>query len=61
MIGNIQIYSDFNGNIKPIKQDERKSSKRIDGVITSIMAHSRLKAKIAKPKRPKVNVGSIKY
>jgi phage terminase large subunit-like protein len=60
-VGNVQIYTDINGNIKPIKIDERKSSKRIDLVITSIMAHSRLTAKLKGPRRPKVNPADISY
>lgn len=32
------VYSDMNGNIKPVKPDRMKSSKRIDGVIAHIMA-----------------------
>jgi phage terminase large subunit-like protein len=36
-----EIYTDANGNIKPIKPDRLKSSKRIDGVIVAIMALAR--------------------
>jgi len=38
MISNTQIKADVNGNYKPLKDDVRKSAKRIDGVITAIMA-----------------------
>jgi len=38
----VTIYSDVNANIKPIKPDRMKSSKRIDGVIALIMAISRV-------------------
>ncbi len=38
---------DANGNIKPIKPDTNKTSKRIDGVITSIMANNRLEVALA--------------
>jgi phage terminase large subunit-like protein len=36
------IYSDVNGNIKVQKPDLMKSTKRIDGVIASIIALSRI-------------------
>jgi len=57
----VSIYQDFNGNIKPIKPDARKSTKRIDGVITSIMAYTRLLSSIAEKRRPKASPGSIRY
>ena len=41
------VKPDANGNIKPIKPDTNKTSKRIDGVITSIMANNRLEVAIA--------------
>ena len=41
------VKPDANGNIKPIKPDHNKSSKRIDGVITSIMANNRLAVAVA--------------
>lgn len=40
MIGNVVIKPDVNGNYKPLKEYS-SSSKRIDGVITSIMAFDR--------------------
>jgi phage terminase large subunit-like protein len=44
MVSNCAIYTDANGNIKP-KKDSRdnNSPKRIDGVVTSIMAYSRVR------------------
>lgn len=41
MINNAEIRPDANGNYKPMKPS-KSSTKRIDGVITSIMAHSLL-------------------
>ena len=41
------VKPDANGNIKPLKPDANKTSKRIDGVITSIMANNRLEAALA--------------
>jgi len=38
MVPNTEIKPDPNGNYKPLKSDIRKNTKRIDGVITSIMA-----------------------
>lgn len=44
MVSNCAIYTDANGNIKPRKDTrDNNSPKRIDGVVTSVMAHSRLK------------------
>ncbi|MCL2381323.1 MAG: terminase large subunit [Treponema sp.] len=42
MVSNTVIYTDANGNIKPRKEN-KSSGKRIDGVITSIMALDRMK------------------
>ncbi|TAH55194.1 MAG: terminase large subunit [Treponema sp.] len=41
MVGCAEIYTDANGNIKVQKPKANRDSKRIDGVITSIMAHER--------------------
>ena len=41
------VKPDVNGNIKPIKPDVNKTSNRIDGVITSIMANNRLEVALA--------------
>lgn len=43
MVSCCSIYVDPNGNIKPVKNNGPKSTDRIDGVITSIMAHGRIK------------------
>jgi phage terminase large subunit-like protein len=44
MVSNTARYKDPNENIKPVKDSSDPSSpKRIDGVITSIMAHCRTK------------------
>lgn len=43
MVSCATIKTDVNDNIKVIKPDSGKTSKRIDGVITSIMAYNRLK------------------
>lgn len=38
MINNVEIHPDVNGNYKPMKKS-RSNTQRIDGVISSIMAH----------------------
>jgi phage terminase large subunit-like protein len=43
MVTNVFIKPDVNGNYKPLKET-RSGTKRIDGVITSIMAFDRLNA-----------------
>jgi phage terminase large subunit-like protein len=45
MVSNAEIKPDVNGNFKPLK-DFKTSTKKIDGVITSIMAIDRCKANI---------------
>ena len=47
MVSCATVKPDANGNIKPIKPDVNKTSKRIDGVITSIMANNRLEVALA--------------
>lgn len=47
MVSCCVVKADANGNIKPIKPDANKQSKRIDGVITSIMANNRLEIALA--------------
>lgn len=47
MVSCATVKPDANGNIKPIKPDVSKTSKRIDGVITSIMANNRLEVALA--------------
>lgn len=37
----VSVKPDANGNIRPVKPDERKNSKRIDGVVAQIMALKR--------------------
>ena len=45
MVSNAKVKTDLDGNIKPIKDSaSTSSSKRIDCVITSLMAHGRIKA-----------------
>lgn len=41
MISCTEVKSDPSGNIKPVKPDRKKSGKRIDGVVTSIMSLDR--------------------
>ena len=44
MVSNCAVYRDPNDNIKPVKDaPEASSSKRIDGVITSVMCFGRMK------------------
>lgn len=38
MINNVEIHPDVNGNYKPMKKS-KASTQRIDGVVSSIMAH----------------------
>lgn len=49
MARNVEIASDPAGNIKPVKPDRRKSSKRIDGIVAAIMALGRYLATLAEP------------
>ena len=44
MVSNCDIYTDANGNIKPVKHGGKASPKHIDGVITSLMAMGRIKS-----------------
>lgn len=41
MVGCTEVRSDGHGNFIPIKPDRKKTSKRIDGVVASIMAYHR--------------------
>jgi phage terminase large subunit-like protein len=43
MVGNAVIKIDINGNYKPLKE-YKSSTKRIDGVVTSLMAIDRANA-----------------
>ena len=56
MVSCATVKPDANGNIKPIKPDTNKTSKRIDGVITSIMANNRLEIALADESKPPVSV-----
>lgn len=47
MVSCATVRTDANDNIKVVKPDASKSSKRIDGVITSIMAYNRLQIGIS--------------
>lgn len=51
MVSCASIKEDANGNIKVIKPEANKTSKRIDGVITSIMANNRLENALAEEAR----------
>ena len=46
----VTVASDPAGNIKPVKPDRLKSSKRIDGIVAAIMANGRLEMHRNKPK-----------
>lgn len=59
MVSCTTVKPDVNGNIKPIKPDTNKSSKRIDGVITSIMANNRLKIALADEAKAPVSVDDM--
>lgn len=49
MVDCCTVYADGNGNIRPIKPDRRKDSRRIDGVVASIMALDRAQAAMPAP------------
>ena len=55
------VKPDANGNIKPLKPDANKTSKRIDGVITSIMANNRLEVALADESRMDGNVDDFVF
>ena len=38
MAENVQVRSDDNGNIRPVKPDHQSSAKRIDGIVAAVMA-----------------------
>ena len=44
MMSNTEVKTDPAGNIKPVKPDRQKSSKRIDGIVAGLMAVARLTA-----------------
>ena len=48
MIDCTTVKADANGNIRPVKPDRMKDSRRIDGVVASIMALDRAQANAAK-------------
>lgn len=56
MVSCATVKPDINGNIKPIKPDVNKTSKRIDSVITSIMANNRLEVTLADEAKSSVPV-----
>jgi phage terminase large subunit-like protein len=59
MVSCATIKPDVNGNYKPIKPDYRKSRKRIDGVITSIMAFDLLNNLTKQTETKKLDFNSI--
>jgi phage terminase large subunit-like protein len=38
MAENVQVKTDENGNIRPVKPDHAGSAKRIDGIVAAVMA-----------------------
>jgi phage terminase large subunit-like protein len=44
MVDCCAVFADGNGNIRPVKPDRRKDSRRIDGVVASIMGLDRAQA-----------------
>ena len=56
MVSCATIKHDPNDNIKVVKPDTGRSSKRIDGVITSIMANNRLEVALAEEAKGSVSV-----
>lgn len=61
MVSCATVKPDANGNIKPIKPDTNKTSKRIDGVITSIMANNRLEVALADEAKAPVSVDDMVF
>lgn len=61
MYSNAKVYTDYAGNIKIQKIDTRHDSRRIDGLITSIMAHSLIQNEIKKKDVGVVKWGNVKY
>ena len=61
MVSCTTVKPDANGNIKPIKPDTNKTSKRIDGVITSIMANNRLEITLADEAKAPVSVDDMVF
>ena len=59
MVSCASIKTDANGNIKVVKPDSMKTSKRIDGVITSIMANNRLEIALAEDEKAPVSVNEM--
>ena len=60
MVSCASVKPDANGNIKPLKPDANKSSKRIDGVITSIMADNRLEIALqAENEQNRFSIGDL--
>ena len=49
MVDCCSVYSDSNGNIRPVKPDRHKDSRRIDGIVSSIMGLDRLNANSTGP------------
>ena len=60
MVSCATIRTDANDNIKVVKPDTMKSSKRIDGVITSIMANNRLEVAKAVPTVAPIDFDTLK-
>lgn len=61
MVSCATIREDANGNIKVVKPETNKTSKRIDGVITSIMANNRLEMALADEKDSNFSVEDAVY
>lgn len=59
MVSCCTVKEDANGNFKPLKPDTNKTSKRIDAVITSVMANNRLEVTIADEERASVPVENM--
>lgn len=59
MVSCATIRTDANSNIKVVKPDSMKSSKRIDGVITSIMAYNRLASAVAETEKQNISIDQM--
>jgi phage terminase large subunit-like protein len=55
------VRQDVNGNVRPVKPDRQKNSKRIDGIVASVMAMSRAMSRGGEKKRSVYEVRDVQY
>ena len=56
MADNVQIKTDDNGNMRPVKPDYHASNKKIDGIVATLVA---LQCLVAVPPSP--STGTVHY